>query len=388
MAQKRHQGHGDVDLAPLQEPLQFQFSGKTVPNRLMKSAMTERLASWHPSEIARRGVPSRELINVYRRWGEGAYGLILTGNVMIEYDHLEAAGNTVVPRDAEFSGERFERFRELASAAKAHGSLVVMQLSHPGRQVGEHIQPYPISASDVRLEGEVLSLTFAKPRPMEEADFKAVIDGFAHAAEYAYRCGYDGVQLHAAHGYLLAQFLSPTTNKRTDQYGGSITNRGRLIMEIAAEIRRRVTDSSFSLGIKLNSVEFQEDGLTPEECADLCADLERAQFDYVELSGGTYQKLAFEHSRESTRQREAYFIDFADLIVPRLGSIKSYVTGGLRTACAMVEALRTVDGVGLGRPAASEFDLPWKILHGQAPGALLSLSDEDFSTTLLAAGTQ
>ena len=158
-------------------------------------------------------------------------------------------------------------------------------------------------------------------------------------------------------------------------------------MEIADEIRRRVADSSFSLGIKLNSVEFQEAGLTPEECGDLCAELERAQFDFVELSGGTYQSLGFEHRRESTRRREAYFLDFADVIVPRLRSVKSYVTGGFRTVCAMTEALRTVDGVGLGRPVAFEFDLPKKILHDQVPGALRSFCD-DFGNTLLAAGTQ
>ena len=159
----------------------------------MKAAMTERLSSWNPSELESRGIPSSELINVYRRWSEGGYGLILTGNVMLEYDQLEAAGNMIIPRQEAFGGERFKRFTQLASAAKAHGSLVVMQLSHPGRQVSERIQSHPISASDVRLEGEVLGLKFARPRPMENADFEAVIDGFAHAAEYAYKCGYDGI---------------------------------------------------------------------------------------------------------------------------------------------------------------------------------------------------
>ena len=389
MPPNRHQGQEGIDPAPLGTPLHFAFSGKTAPNRFLKAAMTERLSSWDPADPERRGVPSADLINVYRRWGDGGYGLILTGNVMIATDQLEAAGNAIIPRDAPFEGSRFERFRALATAAKAHGSMVAMQLSHPGRQVDSQIQPYPISASDVKLEGEVLGLTFARPRAMERADFDGVVDGFAHAAEYAHKCGYDGVQLHAAHGYLLAQFLSPTTNRRTDQYGGSITNRGRLVMEIASEIRRRVANPSFSLGIKLNSVEFQEAGLTPGECGELCAELERARFDYVELSGGTYQSLAFEHRRESTRRREAYFLEFADMIVPRLrNTTKAYVTGGFRTASAMVEALRTVHGVGLARPAASEFDLPKKILHDGVSGAIRSPDDDDFGTTLLAAGTQ
>ena len=143
-------------------------------------------------------MPSKELINVYRRWGEGGYGLILTGNVMIDYDQLEAAGNAIIPRDAPFSGERFEAFEKLGAVAKKHGSLIVAQVSHPGRQVADAIQKHPISASDVQLEGQMMGLSFAKPRPMEKGDFDAVVDGFAHAAEYLYKAGYDGIQLHGA----------------------------------------------------------------------------------------------------------------------------------------------------------------------------------------------
>lgn len=187
-----------TDPSPLAQPLKFEFSGRTAKNRFLKAAMTERLSSWDPKNLEKRGVPSNELINVYRRWGEGGFGLILTGNVMIEYDQLEAAGNPIVPRDAPFSGERFDAFKKLGAAAKAHGSLIVAQLSHPGRQVSEDIQKHPISASDVQLEGQVMGMQFAKPRPMEKRDFDAVVDGFAHAAEYLYKAGYDGVQLHGA----------------------------------------------------------------------------------------------------------------------------------------------------------------------------------------------
>ncbi|RYP26560.1 hypothetical protein DL768_011700 [Monosporascus sp. mg162] len=392
MTVRRHTGAKPTDPTPLGEPLHFAFSSKTAPNRFLKAALTERLSSWHPSDLSKRGVPSKELINVYRRWGEGGFGVILSGNVMIAPDHLEAPGNPIIPRDAPIDegDERFQRFREMATAAKAKGSLVYLQVSHPGRQVTENIQPNPISASDVQLEGNIFGMTFAKPRAMEKADINAVIDGFAHAAQYAHRAGYDGVQLHGAHGYLLAQFLSPTTNKRTDEYGGaSMLNRGRLIFEIASEIRRRVADETFSLGIKLNSVEFQNGGFTPEDCRDLCAELESNGFDFVELSGGTYQSLAFSHRRESTRNREAYFLDFAEMIVPRLKKTKTYVTGGFRTVGAMVEALKTVDGVGLGRPICDEFDLPRKILEVKVQGAVAILLDEDdFAATSSASGAQ
>jgi 2,4-dienoyl-CoA reductase-like NADH-dependent reductase (Old Yellow Enzyme family) len=146
--------HSDSsDASPLGKPLQLPFSGKTAKNRFMKAAMTERLSSWDPKNLKARGVPSKNLINVYKRWGEGEFGQILTGNIMIEYDQLEAAGNPIIPRDAEFSGPRFEAFKALASAAKAHGSLISGQVSHPGRQCEKRIQPNPISASDVQLTG-------------------------------------------------------------------------------------------------------------------------------------------------------------------------------------------------------------------------------------------
>jgi 2,4-dienoyl-CoA reductase-like NADH-dependent reductase (Old Yellow Enzyme family) len=148
MAPERYQSD-NVDASPLGKPLKFEFSGRTAKNRFLKAAMTERISSWDPKDVKARGIPSKNLINVYKRWGEGGFGQILTGNIMIEYDQLEAMGNPIIPRDAEFSGPRFEAFKE----SKAHGSLIVGQVSHPGRQVENRIQKNPISASDVQLEG-------------------------------------------------------------------------------------------------------------------------------------------------------------------------------------------------------------------------------------------
>ncbi|KAJ4856656.1 NADH:flavin oxidoreductase / NADH oxidase family domain-containing protein [Trichoderma breve] len=365
-----------VDPTPLGRPLTFEFSGKTAKNRFMKAAMSELQSSWDDKDLTKRGIPSKELANLYRLWGAGGYGVILLGNTMIEYDQLEGVGNHIIPLEAPFSGERFERFKDIASAAKEHGSLVYTQLSHPGRQVTDNIQPHPISASDVQLKGSEFG-SFAKPRAMEQADIDHVVNSFAHAAEYCYKAGFDGVELHGAHGYLLAQFLAPSTNLRTDQYGGSLTNRARIIFEITDAIRARVPDKSFSIGIKLNSTEFQKGGFTVEDCKVLCAELEKNNFDWVELSGGTYESLAFVHKRESTKKREAYFIEFAEMIMPELKKTKAYITGGLRTAAGMVKALEKVDGVGIGRPAAHEFDLPQKILDGVTDGAIKQLIGED-----------
>lgn len=143
------------DASKLGEPINFAFSGRSAPNRFLKGAMTERISSWDPKNLQARGIPSKNLVNVYKRWGEGGIGLILTGNVMIEYDHLEAMGNPIIPLEAGFEGERFERFSEMAAAGKAHGNLMVAQVSHPGRQVESRIQKNPISASDVQLAGEL-----------------------------------------------------------------------------------------------------------------------------------------------------------------------------------------------------------------------------------------
>jgi 2,4-dienoyl-CoA reductase-like NADH-dependent reductase (Old Yellow Enzyme family) len=233
-----------------------------------------------------------------------------------------------------------------------------------------------------------MGMTFNKPHAASEGEIASIIDKFAHAAEFLEKAGYDGIELHGAHGYFLAQFLSQTTNKRTDKYGGPLENRLRIIVEIAEEVRKRVS-KSFILGIKINSVEFQDKGFTPGEARGLCQALENARFDYVELSGGTYERLAFLHKRESARKRESFFIEFAEEIVKPLTKTKVYITGGFKTVGAMVKALETVDGVGLARPAAGEFHLPKDILEGKITGAIKPLLDEnDFLIQNLVAGTQ
>ena len=350
--------------------------------------MTERISSWDPKDFNARGIPTQDLINVYKRWGEGQLGTILTGNIMMEFDQLEAAGNPIIPRTEAPEGERFEAFKQLAAASKAHGSLCIGQVSHPGRQVSSSIQKNPLSASDVQLEGNVMGMTFEKPHPASPEEIERVIEGFTHAAEYLNAAGYDGIELHGAHGYLLAQFLSQTTNKRTDKYGGSLANRSRLIMEIAQRIRSRLP-KDFILGIKINSVEFQKGGFDPQEARDLCTSLEANEFDFVELSGGTYEELAFTHRRESTKQREAFFLDFAETIVPALTKTRTYIIGGFKSVGAMVNALNTVDGIGLARPVCQEPRLCADILSGKLKGAIKQRLDENnFGLTNVAAGSQ
>ena len=366
--------------------LHFAFANKDAPNRFLKAAMTERLSSWDPVNFEARGVPGKAMRTAYGRWGEGGIGTILTGNIMPEYDQIAAPGDPVVPIDAPFHGDRFEAFKELAEVGKLHGSLMLGQLNHPGRQMDHRIQEHPISASDVGQEGEVLGMRAAKPHPASMQEIARIIEGFAHSAEYLGKAGFDGVELHAAHGYLLAQFLSTATNLRTDQYGGNIENRARLITEIAYAIRSR-TKPSFIVGIKISSVKFQSQDFHVEDAKTLCALLEESHFDFVELSGGTLEH--FTHKRESTKKREGFFVEFADLLTPHLTKTKTFVTGGFKTARAIVKALDEIDGVGLARPLCQEPQLCKNLLHGKVQGVIKQRPDEsNYGLTNVVAGTQ
>lgn len=362
----------------LLEPLTFPISSRVAPNRFLKAAMSERLATWDDNDVSKRGIPTPAYINAYKTWGEGGWGQILTGNIMIEPDHLEAARNAIIPRDAPFSGPRFEGFKAAAAAGKARGSLMVGQVSHPGRQAPYEVQPNPVSASDVQLVSEMGR--YGKPRAATQEDVDGVVAGFAHAAEFLERAGFDGMQVHGAHGYLVAQFLSPTTNRRADRYGGGVANRARLAAEIARAVRRRVS-RDFVVGIKLNSVEFQAGGITGDDAVRLCLELQGAGFDYFELSGGTYEKLAFTHRRESTRRREAFFLEFAESLAAARKNDGSeprvYITGGFKTAKGMADALDVVDGVGVGKPACADPAIARKLAAGTAQGVLPTSIPED-----------
>ena len=319
---------------------------------------------------------------------------------MTEFDHLEERGNMIIPRGADFSGERFDAFKNLASSAKADGALIVAQINHPGRLAQSRLQKAPISASDVVVKGnlEIFKsiensesiFTYAKPHAASQEEINQVIEGFAHAAEYLEKAGWDGIQIQGAHGFLLSQFFSSVTNLRTDKYGGSLKNRIRLIVEIADACRERVSPS-FIIGIKINSVDFQN-GFTVEEAQTLCESLEEAMFDYVELSGGSVETNYAEvggHRRDSTTKRESFFLDFAQQIVKPLNKTKTYVTGGFKTVGGMTDALKTVDGVGMVRAACQEPHLPKDILEGKVTGAIKRLlDDQHWGITTVAAGSQ
>ena len=329
--------------------------GHTLPNRLGKSAMTEGLADAH-------GRPTHAHSTLYRTWSEGGTGLLLTGNVMIDGRYLERAGNVVLEDD-----RALPLFSAWAEAAQSAGSDCWVQLSHPGRQCPRLVNGRPLSPSDVQLD---VLFNFGAPRPMSEADIEDVIARFVRSALLVKRAGFRGVQIHCAHGYLLSQFLSPLTNRRTDIWGGSLENRARIIRHIIQRVRHTVGDT-FPIGVKLNSADFLRGGFSLEECVRVAHWLAEDGVDLLEISGGTYEQLSLlgvepTEVRESTRKREAYFVEYARQISDA-ARIPLMITGGFRRRSIMEEVIQSgeVDIVGLARPLCTQPACSTHLIKGQ-----------------------
>jgi 2,4-dienoyl-CoA reductase-like NADH-dependent reductase (Old Yellow Enzyme family) len=239
-----------------------------------------------------------------------------------------------------------------------------MQINHPGKQVPKGLNAESVGPSAVPF-GKSLAPFFATPRELAPKEIEDVIARFARTAAIAKKAGFGGVQIHGAHGYLVSQFLSPHHNRRTDDWGGSAEKRMRFVLGVYAAIRARVGDE-FPIGIKLNSADFQRGGFTEEESLDVIAALAREGIDLVEISGGSYEAPAMVGAKQSTREREAYFLQFADKV---RGRVKTplMVTGGFRSARAMVEALSSgaLDIVGMARPLVLDPAFPLALLAGE-----------------------
>lgn len=327
-------------------------NGQTVPNRIAKAAMEENMAD-------ARHLPGDALLALYRRWGAGGAGMLLTGNVMVAADAVTGPGGVIL--DAR---QPLEPFKRWAQAGKAKGARMWMQINHPGRQVFVATNPEAIAPSAIPVELEGASKMFTQPRAMIEADIQRVIGQFADTAELAERAGFDGVEIHAAHGYLLNQFLSPRTNKREDHWGGSLENRARIVIEIVRAVRARVT-ATFGVGVKLNSADFQKGGFDANDAVAVVRLLNDEAVDLIEISGGSYESPAMHGRPEhaSTRAREAYFVDFARDIVAE-AKMPIMVTGGIRRRATAEDALAPEAGrdgvamVGIGQALAYDPDLP------------------------------
>ena len=338
-------------------------SGATLGNRLAKSAMSETLADLETN------APTDELVRVYERWGRSGAGLLVTGNVMVDPGGLGEPGNVVITDDRHRAG-----LRRWAEAGQAHGARLWMQLNHAGRQSPKRLSRRPVAPSEVPLRG--MGGLFAKPRALEAREIEALVGRFGAATAVARDAGFAGVQIHAAHGYLISQFLSPRTNLREDEWGGDPARRSRFLLEIVRAIRAAV-GPAFPIGVKLNSADFQRGGFTIEEAMDVARALEAAGIDLLEVSGGNYESPAMagsgelrEQQRASSRQREAYFLDYARRIRTVTGT-PILLTGGMRSRAVMEDAIASgaVDVVGLARPMTHTPELPARLLDGTLDAA-------------------
>jgi 2,4-dienoyl-CoA reductase-like NADH-dependent reductase (Old Yellow Enzyme family) len=227
------------------------------------------------------------------------------------------------------------------------------------------ISKEPVAPSAVPLTGG-LKRFFNQPRALQVSEIEDLIVRFGEAARIAKKAGFTGVQIHAAHGYLFNQFLSPYHNQRTDEWGGSLANRMRFLEETYHEIRKQV-GPSFPIGIKLNSADFQKGGFTEGESMEVLQRMSEIGIDLIEISGGNYENpiMMGTDVKETTKKREAYFIDYAKK-AQKLISTPLVVTGGFRSQKAMEEAVANgeIDMVGIARPFALVPDLANRIFNG------------------------
>ncbi|MBK3567994.1 NADH:flavin oxidoreductase [Streptomyces sp. MBT62] len=259
--------------SPLLRPLRI--GTLTVPGRLFKSATSETRATDD-------GYVTDELLEFYEPMVRAGTPLIVTGNLYVSLQSKSAGRQAGIDADDKKAG-----LRDWVDLAHSGGSLLIAQLNHGGRQMVRSADPgeAPVSASAVREP-----LYGTKPRPLRQDEIPGVVETFAAAAERARDVGFDGVQIHAAHGYLLSQFLTPHTNRRTDEYGGGLDNRMRLLREVFRAIRTRVGDD-FPVLLKLNGTDMLplRRGATTAELVRVAEVLEGEGIDAVEISRAHYE---------------------------------------------------------------------------------------------------
>ncbi|MCY7295615.1 NADH:flavin oxidoreductase/NADH oxidase family protein [Alteromonas sp. a30] len=321
--------------------------GRVLKNRIVKAAMEENLATAEQT-------PGAQLRTLYQSWAQGGAGLLITGNVMVDRLAMTGPAGVVLENEAHLND-----FKRWAKAAQTHDAQIWMQINHPGRQVFAKLGGKSVSPSDVAIDIGKHSALFVRPKPLTESEILDVIARFVNTAKLAEKAGFDGVQIHGAHGYLLAQFLSPLTNKRNDKWGGTLENRARILIEIIKGVREQV-GPSFAVAVKLNSADFQRGGFDIDDAEQVVAMLHGLGVDVVELSGGSYESPAMQGrtADQRTLAREAYFIDFAKRIAEK-SAIPIMTTGGVtRLATAEMVLSHQVELVGLARALAFNPSLP------------------------------
>ncbi|WP_151956884.1 NADH:flavin oxidoreductase/NADH oxidase family protein [Acinetobacter guillouiae] len=335
----------------LNQPLTLP-NGFVIPNRLAKAATSETLATYSNN-------PTEKHIRLYQRWAASGIGMIITGNIMIDRRALGEPGNVVIEDERDFA-----ILQQRAKTVTKQGSQLWAQLNHPGKQSPKGLNVRNISSSAVPFGAEMQSL-FATPDEATHQEIIEIIQRFGRSALICKKAGFSGVEIHAAHGYLINQFLSPLHNLRTDEWGGTPEKRRKFLMDVYAEIRKQV-GAVFPVAIKLNSADFQKGGFTEEDSLATIKALSKAGIDLIEISGGTYESgVAKAPQKASTIAREAFFIDFAEKVRAQVKT-PLMLTGGFRSVEGMNQALgsNAFDVVGIARLMAIDPDAPKYLLAG------------------------
>jgi 2,4-dienoyl-CoA reductase-like NADH-dependent reductase (Old Yellow Enzyme family) len=347
-------------------------SGLVLGNRIAKAAMEENMAG-------REQLPDQRLMSLYRRWGVGGAGLLISGNVMVHAEALTGPGGVVLD-----VGAPLQPFAQWAASGKAGGAAVWMQINHPGRQVQAQMPGVVWAPSAVGVDMGKHTKRFGRPVAMAPEQIDATVQRFAVAAVCAEHAGFDGVEVHAAHGYLLSQFLSPLANRRTDEWGGSLQNRARMLLDVVRAIRSSVS-SSFAVGVKLNSADFQRGGFEADDARQVIAMLEPLGVDLVELSGGNYESpaMAGRAADARTQARETYFLELATDLA-KTSPLPLMLTGGITRRETAENALASgVAMIGMATALAVTPDLPNRWRAGkEADGQLrpVTLSDKTLAS--------
>jgi 2,4-dienoyl-CoA reductase-like NADH-dependent reductase (Old Yellow Enzyme family) len=310
-----------------------------LPNRFMRSATWEGLAD-------ETGACTPALIERMIELARGRVGLIITGHT-----YILPAGQATTRQLGVDNDDRIDGLREMSAAVHAEGGRIIMQLAHGGLKADPQLTGVaPLGPST----GEGL---FKSPgREMATADIHEVVTAFGQAAQRAKAAGFDGVQIHAAHGYLLSQFLSPAFNQRNDLYGGAGENRSRIVLEVFESIRKAV-GPDYPVLIKINSEDFLKNGLPLTDFLQVAARLDEAGIDAVEVSGGTFLSGPMvPFRREITFERDQAYFRKAARALKKLSKLAVILVGGIRSYL-LAERLVTegvTDYVAMCRPFIRE----------------------------------
>jgi 2,4-dienoyl-CoA reductase-like NADH-dependent reductase (Old Yellow Enzyme family) len=329
----------------------WQIDGIQMPNRLVRSATAEGAAE--PNV----GRPTPAMVEFYKRLAAGGVGLIISGHVAVTREGRCSRTMTALYDDAFVPA-----FAEMVTACHAQGTPIVCQLNHGGRQVSlTHEGIRPVCPSAVQVNPD-------KPAPAElsDAEIRQIVADFGSAAGRAKAAGFDGVQIHSAHGYLVSAFNSPLTNRRTDRWGGSAEKRRTFLREVYSAMREAV-GADYPVLVKQNVADFHPDGLTAPEAVEICAMLDELGVAAIELSGGIAETIPVAFRAKELRQtgETVFFADECRAIRER-ARCPLILTGGIRTK-ATAEGLLAegiCDGIGLCRPFIREPDLPRKWQEG------------------------